>query len=309
MSPAAFNLQQSRDFVARLQRSKIFREYQQAFRETTGLPLALRALETFDLPHQGDPKESPFCGLMAGANRSCAACLQLQRRVEEEAQLGPKTLKCFAGLSDSAVPVRVGEHLIAFLQTGQIRLQPPKKKDFARATRQLGRWGAEIDLKQAEEAYFQTRVISKKQYSSILRLLVIFAQHLAVVSNQLMVANECGGTPAIEKARALIAARHAEQLSLSEVARAVNMSAFYFCKTFKKATGMTFTRYLARVRVEEVKNLLLNPNKRVSEAGYAAGFQSLSQFNRVFRQITGDSPSAYRDRLHGGEKRGPRVPG
>jgi AraC-like DNA-binding protein len=82
----------------------------------------------------------------------------------------------------------------------------------------------------------------------------------------------------------------------------VNMSAFYFCKMFKKATGMTFTDYLARVRVEKVKNLLLNPHKRVSEAAYEAGFQSLSQFNRVFRRIAGESPSAYRERLHGAGK-------
>jgi len=76
------------------------------------------------------------------------------------------------------------------------------------------------------------------------------------------------------------------------------MSAFYFCKTFKKATGMTFTDYLARVRVEKVKNLMLNPNMRVSEAAFDAGFQSLSQFNRVFRRVTGEAPSAYRGRIH-----------
>lgn len=44
--------------------------------------------------------------------------------------------------------------------------------------------------------------------------------------------------------------------------------------------------------------LLLGPDKRVSEAAYEAGFQSLSQFNRVFRRIVGESPSAYRERLH-----------
>jgi len=77
------------------------------------------------------------------------------------------------------------------------------------------------------------------------------------------------------------------------------MSAFYFCKIFKKATGLTFTDYLARVRVEKVKNLLLNPHRRVSEAAYEAGFQSLSQFNRVFRRIAGESPSIYREKLHG----------
>jgi AraC-like DNA-binding protein len=53
------------------------------------------------------------------------------------------------------------------------------------------------------------------------------------------------------------------------------------------------------VRVEKVRNLLLNPHKRVSEAAYEAGFQSLSQFNRVFRRIAGESPTTYRERLHG----------
>jgi AraC-like DNA-binding protein/ligand-binding sensor protein len=299
MEPAAVNAQLSRTLVAQLKRSRIFRDYEQAFRETTGMPIALRPIEAFDLPHHGDPKENPFCALMAQSNRSCASCLQHQRRVEEEARIQPKSLRCFAGLCDSAVPVRVGENLVAFLQTGQVLLHEPAKTEFAKATRQLIEWGSDVDLKRLEEAYFQSRVVTKKQYESILRLLTIFAQHLATLSNQLMVESASEGNPAIVKARALIAERHGEELSLTEVARAVNMSAFYFCKSFKKATGMTFTDYLARVRIEKVKNLLLNPNCRISEAAYEAGFQSLSQFNRVFRRIAGESPTAHRDRLHG----------
>jgi AraC-like DNA-binding protein len=66
---------------------------------------------------------------------------------------------------------------------------------------------------------------------------------------------------------------------------------------FKQATGLTFTDYLARVRIEKVKNLLLNPHKRISEAAYEAGFQSLSQFNRVFRRVTGQSPNHWRATL------------
>ena len=299
MTTPSFTLQQSRAIVAQLKRSQIFRDYEQAFRETTGLPLALRPTEAFDLPHHGDPNENPFCALMAKSNHSCAACLQLQRRVEEEARLEPKTLKCFAGLCDSAVPVRVGDNLIAFLQTGQILMHAPGKADFARTTRELVKFGSEVDTKRLEEAYFQTRVITRKQYESILRLLTIFAQHLSAVSNQLMVEEATAESPAIARARAYIAEKHAEEISLGEVSRVVNMSAFYFCKTFKKATGMTFTDYLARVRIEKVRNLLLNPHKRVSEAAYEAGFQSLSQFNRVFRRVAGESPSVYRERLHG----------
>jgi AraC-like DNA-binding protein/ligand-binding sensor protein len=299
MSTENVSTQQSRVLAAQLRRSQVFRDYAKAFRETTGLPIALRSVETFDLPHHGDPKESPFCALMSNTNNTCAACLQLQRKVEEQARLGPKTLKCFAGLCDSAVPVRVGSNLIAFLQTGQILLHAPLKSEFAKATRQLLQFGTDVDLKQLEEAYFQTRVVTRKQYDSILRLLTIFAQHLSALSNQLMVQSAASESPAIARARVYIAERHADELSLTGVAQSVNMSAFYFCKTFKKATGMTFTDYLARVRVEKVKNLLLNPHKRVSEAAYEVGFQSLSQFNRVFRRIAGEAPTTYRDRLHG----------
>jgi len=298
MEVSGANTTDVRAMVEQLRQSRIYRDYEQAFRETTGLPITLRPLEAFNLPHHGDPKENPFCALMAGTNQTCAACLQMQKRVEEEAKLEPKTLKCFAGLCDSAVPVRVGENLVAFLQTGQIMLHQPSQTDFRRTTRQLLKWGTDVDLKRMEEAYFQTRVVTKKQYESILRLLTIFAQHLSSLSNQLLVRQETSESPVITRARTFIDSHQHEDLSLAEVAQAVNMSAFYFCKTFKKATGMTFTDYLARVRVEKVKNLLLNPHKRVSEAAYEAGFQSLSQFNRVFRKIAGESPSRFRDRLH-----------
>lgn len=283
--------------VAQLKSSKIFRDYQDAFRETTGMPLNLRAVESFDLPHSGDPQENPFCALMAKSNQSCAACLQLQASLEKEAEMEPKSLKCFAGLCDSAVPVRVGENLVAFLQTGQVLANTPTKKQFSKVAERVIGFGKEVDMKKLEEAWFQSRVVSKKQHESILRLLSIFSQHLAALSNQLMVQEETAEAPAIVRARDYIEDNHMEEMSLDEVAKAVNMSAFYFCKMFKKSTGMTFTDYLARVRVEKVKNLLLNPHKRISEAAFEAGFQSLSQFNRVFRKIAGEAPTAYRERI------------
>lgn len=289
----------SRSIVSHLRQSQIYRDYEKAFRDTTGLPIHLRPLEAFNLPHHEDPKENPFCALMAGTNQTCSACLQLQRKVEQEAQLEPKTLKCFAGMCDSAVPIRVGENLIAFLQTGQVLLHKPTKKEFSRTAQQILKWGSDVDLKRMEEAYFQSRVLTKQQYESILRLLTIFAQHLSTLSTQLMVKEQQAESPVMAKARTYITEHQDEDLSLNAVARAVNMSAFYFCKTFKKSTGMTFTEYLARVRIEKVKNLLLNPHKRISEAAFEAGFQSLSQFNRVFRKIAGEAPTAYRDRIHG----------
>jgi len=287
----------SQAVVEQLKRSEIYRDYEKAFRETTGLPINLRPIEAFDLPHAKDPKQNPFCSLMAQSNQSCAACLQLQRKVEVQARLEPKTLKCFAGLCDSAVPVRVGENLVAFLQTGQILLHQPREREFKKLTRELINWGVVTDMKRLEEAYFQTRVLEKKQYEAVLRLLTIFAQHLSLMSNQLMVAAEKAESPVIARAKVYITEHQHEELSLGQVAGAVNTSAFYFCKVFKRATGLTFTDYVARVRIEKIKNLLLNPHKRISEAAYESGFQSLSQFNRVFRRVTGEAPTVWRPRL------------
>jgi AraC-like DNA-binding protein len=102
---------------------------------------------------------------------------------------------------------------------------------------------------------------------------------------------------AVTRARKFIEDNQATDISLADVAKAVNTSTFYFCKLFKKATGLNFTEYLSQVRIEKAKNLLLNPNLRVSEIGYEIGFQSLTHFNRVFRRIAGQSPTSYRERL------------
>ena len=297
MSTPEDNAKRSHALVDQLKRSDIYRDYAQAFRDTTGLPFNLRAIEAFDLPHHGDPRENPFCALMASTNQSCAACLQLQRKVEEQAQLAPKTLKCFAGLCDSAVPVRVGENLVAFLQTGQILLHQPNAREFKKFTRELINMGVKTDLKRLEEAYFQTRVLGRKQYEAMLRLLTVFAQHLSSLSNQLMVSATPVDSPVVSRAKLYITEHQHEEVSLRQVAASVNTSAFYFCKVFKQATGLTFTDYLARTRIEKVKNLLLNPHQRISEVAYETGFQSLSQFNRVFRRVTGQSPSVWRAKL------------
>ena len=114
-----------------------------------------------------------------------------------------------------------------------------------------------------------------------------------------MIGQTLADTPFIKRLRAYIGENHAEPIGLRETARLMHISPFHLCKVFKGAIGLTFTDYLARVRTEAVKDMLLDDELRISEAAFAAGFQSLSQFNRVFQRITGESPRVYRDRLHG----------
>ena len=158
-------------------------------------------------------------------------------------------------------------------------------------------WGIEADRKALRAAYFSTPLVAPHHHEAIVQLLKIFAQHLAMVSNQIAVHQENSEPLMIARAREFIEGHQTEPLSLACVAKAVNASPFYFCKMFKRVTGLNFTDYVARVRTEKARNLLLNPNLRISEIAFEVGFQSLTHFNRVFKKVSGLSPTQYRSQF------------
>jgi AraC-like DNA-binding protein len=279
--------------------SKLFMDYERAFTEATGLPVALRPVESWQLPLHGKRNEGPFCALMAERSRACGSCLEVQEKLAQAANDEPATSVCPAGMSDTVVPVRLGERLIGFLQTGQIFRKPPTQEQFERTVQLLTKWGIDTDRAALRQAYFATRVMPAKQHEAVIKLLSIFAQHLSALSNQILVKQVNAEPPLITRAKAFIKEHQTESFSLGQVAKAVNSSPFYFCKLFKKATGLNFTDYVSRIRIERAKNLLLNPNLRVSEIAFEVGFQSLTHFNRVFKHTVGQSPTRYREQLLG----------
>jgi AraC-like DNA-binding protein len=288
------------EIVRKLSESPLYRDYERAFRAATGLPLALCPPETWRQALDGKRLENPFCALMAKSSPSCAACLQVQQRISEGPVGASTTATCFAGLCDTAVPLRIGTETIGFLQTGQVALRRPTRGRFTKIARQLLEWGGQVDLRRAEDAYFHSKVLRRGQYAAVIRLLEIFAQHLSLLANQIMIAEGHAEPPSVARARAYIREHAGQDLPLGKVAGIVNMSTFHFCKMFHKATGLTFTGYLARTRVEKACNLLLNPHLRVGEIAYECGFGSLGHFNRIFKRMAGMTPTAYRRRLKKG---------
>src|SRR5437667_157023 len=173
------------EVMLHLSRSQIFKDYERAFSEAVGLPLNIRAHDSWSPAHHGKTDDDSFAAILARFNQARAACLRAQ----------------------------------------------------------------------SDESTNMTR------------------------------------------ARQFIEDHQAEPLSLGRIAQVANISRHYFCKMFKKATGINFTDYLSRVRVEKSKALLLNPNSRISEAAFACGFQSMTNFNREFKRIVGRSPTQFREAL------------
>jgi AraC-like DNA-binding protein len=82
---------------------------------------------------------------------------------------------------------------------------------------------------------------------------------------------------------------------VNAVAEKVGLSTAAFCRYFKKQTRQTFSDFVNGYRVNEAKNLLLQ-DKTITETCYATGFEQLPYFNKVFKKITGETPSAFRRR-------------
>ena len=279
--------------------SSHYRAYATDFNHALNLPVSLTPMESWQLAHHDQTCRSPFCALLAQHSSACAACLRTQQKLANMRAQTAQTIECIHGLCETAVPVRAGEKLVGFIRTGQVFRRPPSLKAFDRVVKRLTRWGVTLDPTKLREAYFSTRVMAPAQYSSAIGLLNFLAQHLSVMSNQILMRQAHAESPLITNAKQFIETNHAEKLRLRDVAGAVHVDPFHFCRKFKQGTGLKFTCYLARLRVDKAKNLMLNPHYRVSEIAYAVGFESLSHFNRMFKRVTGLSPTDYRVQIAG----------
>lgn len=85
-----------------------------------------------------------------------------------------------------------------------------------------------------------------------------------------------------------------EPLNMATVSSHVSMSYSLFSQLFKQYTGTNFVSYVQKLRLEEAKRLLETTDARVGEICYQVGFQDDKHFLKIFKSITGLSPSEYR---------------
>lgn len=99
------------------------------------------------------------------------------------------------------------------------------------------------------------------------------------------------------KAREWIDTHFTEDISLDEVAAYVQLSPYYFSKLFKERMDGTFIDYLTQKRIERAKSLLTKTKLSLKEICFNVGYRDPNYFSRVFKKITGKTPSTYRKQL------------
>lgn len=85
-----------------------------------------------------------------------------------------------------------------------------------------------------------------------------------------------------------------QNFSLENAAEALSMNSAYLSRLFKQQCGQTYSDYLVSLRIERAKELLADPTVKVYEIGYEIGYKNTQHFYKVFKQLTGMTPTEYR---------------
>ena len=102
------------------------------------------------------------------------------------------------------------------------------------------------------------------------------------------------GEKAIDVALQYINEHYNEDLSLERVASVVFLNHVYFSQLFKQKTGQGYKEYVISLRLEEAKQLLLNPRLKLAEISEQIGYQDMRHFTQVFRKKFGQTPTEFR---------------
>ena len=151
-------------------------------------------------------------------------------------------------------------------------------------------------LNQLVNCYFKRELMwNTRCYSYLLQMYALLGQHYLQFTAPARQAANGNIDPAImNSAMTYINEHYMEEIPLERVAQFAGFSKCYFSRVFKQFSGLTFSDYLTRKRLNVAMDLLINTRRPIREICDASGFGSMATFNRVFRQQKNCTPSQFR---------------
>jgi AraC-like DNA-binding protein/ligand-binding sensor protein len=281
-------------FVFRhLSESQEFHEFTLILNRLAGVAMSLNTPDVTTICFSG--LSSPLCALIQSTPEGFRRCRVCDRRHHDRAAASGKALlyRCHAGFYDLAIPILVqGKHL-ATIASGQVLPEKRSAAAFAREARRLR--GLGIPERKLRAAYAKAPWMPRERLMYVMHLLELVARQMTEHALQVYELQASGELPSIRRARELVEQRFRDpDLTLTDAAKAAGMSVGHFSRFFHKKAGVTFIRYLQSRRIREAKHLLADPDRSISDICFAGGFNSLTHFNRVFRQAEGIGPRQFR---------------
>lgn len=270
-------------------------EFQQDFELLSGMRLAF--VDELGLGDETDEgaERPPFCAAIHATEGGPAMCARTRHALLSAAVHHAACLTCDAGLHEVVVPLSISGIRAGYFMFGGTVPLPPNPQSIHKARHLLRKNGIDFNESDLEAWLGQTPVVARESLDAYRRIAQLAAQQIALKVTDQLVDPELKMPDPVKKACGFIRTRALnEDLHLTEVARHCGVSEGHLSRMFHHATGLTFREYVTQVRMEHATTLLAQTGKTITEIAYESGFQSLSQFHRVFRKVNGKTASEVR---------------
>ncbi|ANW96619.1 hypothetical protein AXE80_10170 [Wenyingzhuangia fucanilytica] len=123
------------------------------------------------------------------------------------------------------------------------------------------------------------------------------AEETTILSSSDMSQSTTESSERIDTVLRYISDNYATNIDLNDISDIACMTTNSFCRFFKKATNKSFTQFLNEVRIRNASRLLVQDDISVSTVCYAVGYNSITNFNKQFKQIMGVTPKVFREEI------------
>ena len=259
----------------------------------TGVPANILDLSGRDINlFRGHP---PFCrainDLPEGHER-CVACDRCKIQ-HYQAESGFQHYRCHAGICEAVMPLYSKQNPVAYLAVGCYLDDSPMEEQWEYTRSLLDWWPDGPDA--LKDAFFQFRRYSKAEIQAYTETLEALSAYIQLKG--MILATEQTDT---QKLGLYLDEHYMEKLSLASISREMHIGRTKLCTLAKELSGgKTLSYLIAQRRINAAKRLLVQSSLPISAVAEAIGISDYNYFSKVFRSITGTTPSAFRKQFRG----------
>ena len=244
----------------------------------------------------------PFCraiNALPEGHRRCVRC-DMWKVKHYKAEKGFQFYRCHAGVCDAVMPLYDQSQPMAYLVFGGFLDETPVEEQWQRAREKLGWYPGGADSLRG--AFFRFR-----QYGP--RTLRAYAETLEALSAYIRLQGMILRTEQsdLQRLEQYLDRHYMEKLSLARLSRELHIGRTKLCALAKElSAGHTLSWLLARKRIAAAKLMLLQSSTPISAVAEAVGISDYNYFSKVFRSVTGTTPSEFRKMAKKGREPGVR---
>lgn len=196
--------------------------------------------------------------------------------------------RCHAGICEAVMPLYDRTHPLAYLVFGCFLDESPVEEQWEQSRQRLAWWPEGPDA--LRDAFFQFRRYSARELSAYAELLEALASYIQFKG--MIQATE---QTDLQKLDLYLKQHYMEKLSLASISEALHIGRTKLCALAKELSGgHTLSYLIAQRRIAAAKGLLMQSSLPISEIGEAVGISDYNYFSKIFRNVTGITPSSFR---------------